>query len=304
MRSLQDLKIFVETAHRGSLTAAARVMDLSPAATSAAVKRLEAELGTPLFIRSTRSLRLTHPGEVFLEHCEQALQLVGDGFQAVRTGQTVIRDVLQLSMPSDVGRHYLLPWLDDFMERYPKVDVRLQLSDRLVDIYQQPVDIALRYGEPPESSLIALPIVAQNRRVLCASPDYLARYGEPDSPLALSGHNCLCFMLGEDVHARWRFWKDGQELSVKVRGNRTANDGDAVHRWVLAGKGIAYKSLLDVADDLRAGRLVSLCRDWQTEPTPLNLVCADRRQLSPAVQALRHFLVERCEAVFGSSLLG
>ncbi|MCD6436940.1 MAG: LysR family transcriptional regulator, partial [Halomonas sp.] len=165
MRSIQDLKIFIETARQGSLSAAARQMDLSPAATSAAVKRLEAELGVPLFIRSTRHLRLTHQGETFLGHCQQALQLLDDGCQAIQKGQNVIQDVLQLSMPSDIGRNLLLGWLDEFLDLYPRIDLRIQLSDRLVNIYRQPVDIALRYGELPDSNLIAVPLAPDNRRV-------------------------------------------------------------------------------------------------------------------------------------------
>lgn len=296
MRSLQELRIFVETARQGSLSGAARILDLTPAATSAAVKRLEAELGVPLFIRSTRHLRLTPQGETFLGHCQQALQLVDDGYQAIRTGQTVIQDVLQLSMPSDIGRSYLLGWLDTFLQTHPQIDVRVQLSDRLVNVYQQPVDIALRYGEPPDSSLIALPIVADNHRVLCATPAYLAQHGTPLHPGELAAHNCLCFMLGDEVHGRWHFWQQGQELSVKVTGNRVADDGHAVRHWVLAGEGIAYKSRLDVLDDLRAGRLLALCEGWDTEPAPFNLICADRRQLSPAVQALREFLASQFQA--------
>lgn len=295
MRSLQDLRIFIETARQGSLSGAARQMDLSPAAASAAIKRLEAEIGVPLFIRSTRHLRMTHQGETFLGHCQQALQLLEDGCQAVQTGQTVIQDVLQLSMPSDVGRNLLLDWLDEFLDKHPRIDLRIQLSDRLANVYRQPVDIALRYGEPPDSSLIAVPLLPDNRRVLCASPEYVQAFGAPLNPYELEQHNCLCFMLGEDVHGRWHFWQSGQEISVKVRGNRVADDGEAVKRWALAGKGIAYKSRLDVIEELRDGRLVPLCEDWETERTPFNLICADRRQFSPAVQALREFLFSRLD---------
>ncbi|WP_417532992.1 LysR family transcriptional regulator [Marinobacterium stanieri] len=295
MRSLQDLRIFIETARQGSLSGAARQMDLSPAVASAAIKRLEAEIGVPLFIRSTRHLRMTHQGETFLGHCQQALQLLEDGCQAIQTGQTVIQDVLQLSMPSDVGRNLLLDWLDEFLGQHPRIDLRIQLSDRLANVYRQPVDIALRYGEPPDSSLIAVPLLPDNRRVLCASPEYVQAFGVPLNPYELEQHNCLCFMLGEDVHGRWHFWQGGQEVSVKVRGDRVADDGEAVKRWALAGKGIAYKSRLDVIEELRDGRLVPLCEDWETERTPFNLICADRRQFSPAVQALREFLLSRLD---------
>ncbi|KAA3652458.1 MAG: LysR family transcriptional regulator [Proteobacteria bacterium] len=297
MNTLQDLEIFVHTADLGSLSAAARRLELTPAAASAALKRLETSLQAPLFVRSTRSLRLTAEGEVFLQHCRQALDLLADGRAAVASGRSVVRGALQLSLPSDLGRNVLLPWLDAFQRRHPALTLRLQMSDRLADVYRQPVDLTIRYGTLPDSSLVALPLVPGNRRVLCASPDYLARAGAPASPAELVGHNCLCFMLSEAVHDRWRFFRDGQETSVAVRGDRVSDDGDVVRRWALAGHGLAYKSRLDVHADLRAGRLVAVCQDWLGEPAPLNLLCADRRQLSPAVQQLRAFLMPRLAAL-------
>lgn len=297
MKTLQDLELFVRTAELGSLSAAARRLELTPAAASAALKRLEAALQAPLFVRSTRSLRLTAEGDMFLRHCRQALDLLAEGRAAVTSGRAVVRGVLQLSLPSDLGRNVLLPWLDVFQQRHPAVALRLQLSDRLADVYRQPVDLTIRYGTLPDSSLVALPLVPGNRRVLCASPDYLARAGAPASPAELVDHNCLCFMLGEAVHDRWRFFRDGQETSVAVHGDRVSDDGDVVRRWALAGHGLAYKSRLDVHADLQAGRLVAVCADWQGEPAPLNLLCADRRQLSPAVQQLRDFLTPRLTAL-------
>lgn len=294
MKSLQDLKIFNRTAELGSLSACARALELTPAACSAALKRLEAELGAALFVRSTRHLRLTQQGEQFLGVVQQALLLLETGYEQLHSGRSLIRGTLQLSLPSDLGRNRVLGWLDEFMEQHPQIELRVQLSDRLADIYRQPVDLALRYGLPPDSSLIALPVARDNRRVLCAAPAYLAAHGRPRHPEELAGHNCLCFMLGEQSHNRWRFFREGRELSVAVRGNRMGDDGDAVRRWALAGHGIAYKSALDIGEELHEGRLVPLCPEWLGEPSPLNLLCADRRQLNPAVQALHTFLADRC----------
>ncbi len=294
MKMLRDLEIFRRAAESGSLSGAARGLDLTPAAASMALKRLEAELGVPLLVRSTRSLRLTHAGEIFLQHCRQALQLVAEGREALRSGDAPVGGVVQLSVPSDLGRNVVLPWLDEFQALHPGVQLRLLLSDRLADIYRQPVDLVLRYGTLPDSALVALPVAAANHRILCAAPAYLDRAGVPASPEALAGHNCLCFMLGDYVHDRWRFFQGESEVAVQVSGDRVSDDGDAVRRWAVAGRGVAYKSALDIADDLQAGRLVRLCRDWTGEPAPLNLVCADRRQISAVVQALRAFLSQRC----------
>lgn len=295
MRALQDLQLFVRIADSGSLSAAARGLDLTPAAASAALKRLEAELDAPLFIRSTRKLRLTAEGEVFLDHCRQALALLADGREALATGRTIVSGPLQISAPSDFGRNILAGWLDEFQARFPGVELRLSLSDRVADVYRQPVDIALRYGQPADSSLIALPLAPDNVRVLCAAPAYLARRGTPGELADLAQHNCLCYMLGASTHDRWRFvGANGGECSQRVAGDRVADDGEMVSRWVRAGHGIAYKSALDIADDLAAGRLIRLCPEWRGDPAPLNLVCADRRQLSPAIRELRALLAARC----------
>lgn len=178
--------------------------------------------------------------------------------------------------------------------------MRLQFSDHVADVYSQPVDIALRYGRPPDSNLIALPIAPQNRRVLCAAPAYLERCGAPRAPAELVDHNCLAYALSSQIHDRWRFFKEGSEESIQVRGNRVSDDGDIVRRWAVAGHGIVYKSRLDVLRDLQAGNLVALCAEWQSESAPLNLMCADRRQLSPAVQLLREFLIERFTEMGGA----
>lgn len=294
MKALRDLDVLCLAAELGSLSAAARRLGMTPAAASMALRRLEQELGAPLFVRSTRSLRLTDAGRVFVDRCRQALQVIEDARETIQSGRGALSGLLQLSLPSDLGRNVVLPWLDHFLTAHPGVQLRLLLSDRLADIYRQPVDLALRYGSLPDSGLVALPVAPGNYRVLCASPDYLAQHGVPQHPHDLLHHNCLRFMLGDEVHAAWRFSRDGALLSVAVTGRQVADDGDAVHRWALAGQGIAYKSALDVAGDLASSRLVRLLPDWQGEPAPLHLLCADRRQLSPVVQALRETLVAEC----------
>lgn len=299
IRNLHDLELFVRAAELGSLSAAARQLDLSPALASAGLKRLEGELGVPLMLRSTRSLRLTGEGERLLPAARLALDGLRDATEEIATGRQVVRDHLQISLPSDLGRNHILGWLDEFQARWPEVSFRLQFSDRLADVYRQPVDLAIRYGSPPDSGLVALPLYAANRRILCAAPAYLAAHGAPASPTDLASHNCLRFRLGDELHDQWRFTRGADELRIDVAGNRACDDGDAVRRWAIAGRGIAYKSGLDVAADLAAGRLVRLCPDWQGEPVPLALLCADRRQLSPTVVLLRDHLRERCEALAG-----
>ena len=294
MLRLDDLALFARTAELGSLSAAARALDCSPAVASAALKRLEQQLETRLFIRSTRSLRLTAEGEQFLAHTRAALQSLEDGRQALVGDKAAISGVLQLSAPSDFGRNVLLPWLDEFQREHPQLSLRLLLSDHVTDLFRQPVDIALRYGEPEDSSLVALPIAPANRRVLCAAPGYFATHGKPQQPDELLTHNCLLYMLGGRVHERWAFGEGKRAVNVAVCGNRVSDDADVVRRWAVAGQGVTYKSWLDVAGDVQAGRLQLALENYLGEPTPLNLICAHRAQLSKPVHLLREFLQQRC----------
>jgi DNA-binding transcriptional LysR family regulator len=303
IRNLQDLETFVATAEQGSLSAAARLLETSPAVASASLKRLEADLGTPLFIRSTRSMRLTLAGERLLGRSKvllDGLREAEEEVREVRAGQDNVEGQLQISMPSDLGRHVVLPWLNEFQARYPGVRLRLQLTDRLANIYREPVDIALRFGVPPDSSMVALPLLEDNRRVLCAAPAYLARRGMPASPRELDDHNCLCFMLDETVNDRWRFKKGSEDIEITVHGDRVADDSEVVKRWALAGLGICYRSRIDVHDDLASGRLRLLCPDWEGVNAPLYMLLANRKQVSPAVRLLREFLSSRMQALGAS----
>ena len=196
MVRFEDLRIFVAAADHGSFSAAARELDLTPAVASAALKRLELTLETRLFVRSTRSLRLTSDGERYLEYARSAIATLEAGKNAMARDKTAISGTLSVSIPSDLGRHVLLPWLDDFQHQHPRVSFQVRISDRLADLYRQPVDIAIRYGTPNDSALVALPLAEHNRRVVCASPAYLARHGVPQAPADLRRHNCLSFVLG------------------------------------------------------------------------------------------------------------
>ncbi len=297
INNIQDLEIFVKTAECGGLSAAARVLDLSPAVVSAALKRLENNLNVALLMRTTRSMRLTIEGEMFLHRCKPLVEGLREAENLVNTGKALVNGNLQISMPSDLGRNVVLPWLNEFQNKYPDVHLRVQITDRVADVYRQPVDIALRYGVPPSSGLIAFPLVPDNRRVLCAAPAYIKKYGNPKTPHDLMTHNCLCLMINETIYNTWRFWKNGEEVYVNVQGDRFSDDSDAVRRWATAGYGIIYRSYLDVAKDIRAGSLEIVCTDWIGEQFPLYLVCADRRFITTTVRILREFLEEKVAVI-------
>lgn len=290
---VDDLNLFVRTAHTCNITAAANQLNMTAAAASAAIKRLENQLGTQLFIRSTRQLRLTAEGERFLLHCQQALTSLEEGKDSLHAMQGKIAGKIRLSTSSDFGRNILLPWLDEIMLANPELSLDLSLGDSLSDFYLDRVDMQLRYGEPEDSSLIAFPIIKMDR-VICASPRYLAEYGKPETPEDLLQHNCLCYQVAGSSFDTWTFQQGKQTQKIKVGGKHEANDADIIHRWVVAGKGIAYKSRLDMAADLSSGKVVELLKDYQSPELSIYLICPSRKQVTPVVLMLRDFLREKC----------
>lgn len=290
MSRLADLELLQRAVDLGSLTAAAKALDWSPAAASTAIKRLEQQWGVPLLVRTTRSLRLSAEGEQLMPHLRQALRAIDEARAAAAAQREALQGELQIGMPSDLGRHVLLPWLTRFQQQHPGVALRLHFSDSTANLARSPLDLAMRYGTPPDSTQVALPLMPHNRRVLVASPGYLAQHGAPERPADLARHSALRFMLRDDLPRVWRFELAGQWHEAPVQGRLAANDGEVVKRWALEGQGIAYKSRLDVAAELRAGSLVHLRPDWLGEPSPLHLVLPGRGQLTPLVRALHQGL--------------
>jgi DNA-binding transcriptional LysR family regulator len=288
MYSTTDLQLFIHTADLGSLSNAARQLDLLPATASASLKRLEQQLNTRLFVRSTRSMRLTPEGTLFLEYSRQALALLQEG-QAVLTAGGPVSGHLRLSMPSDVGRNVLLPWLDAFQDNHPQVTLSLQFSDRVVDLFRDPVDVAFRYGPLDDSTLVSQ-ILAPSRRVAVAAPSYLAKHGRPSVPKDLASHNCLLYYLQHGLFNNWRFYTGKTAVDVKVRGDRMTDDAAIARTWAVAGVGIAYKSWLDVRQDVADGRLEIILEQFTGEETPLSMVYPHRSSMSPSLRALLAFL--------------
>ncbi len=297
MSEIDDLQVFVRTADLGSFSAAARELGISPAVASLAIQRLEQKSQVRLFVRSTRALRLTTEGELFLSHVRESLHHLQLGYQSLRLDEHGFQGPLQLAAPSDLGRHALLSWLQVFKQRFPTLEIRLLICDQWADLYRQPVDLAIRYGVFDDSSLIALPIAPHNRRIFCASPDYLARHGTPHQPQELTQHACLAFMRDHQLYDQWRYEDAGQTQVVTIQPRHTCNDAEIVRRWAVAGEGVAYKSWLDVAEDVRAGRLVWLMPAYSGESVPLSLVCPHRNQLTPVVKALLDLLRQQCDTL-------
>lgn len=289
MLNLADIQLFIRVSESGGISGAARALGLTPAAASAAIKRLERQVASQLFERSTRSLRLTQAGEDFLGYCRQSVLALEEGLAALRDGREELSGEIHLGAPSDLGRDRLDRILEPFRQRHPQIRLIMHLSDGIHDLYRNPIDLVLRYGLLRDSTLIARKL-CDNSRAVCAAPAYLARAGRPASFEDLAEHNCICFYRNGEPYNRWRLFDQGQAREVVVSGDRAADDGAMVRQWALQGCGIVYKSRLDIADDLASGRLIDLFPAAQCEPVPLFAVYPSRQYQPARLQALLEFL--------------
>jgi len=289
---IQDLQIVLKVAELKSITAAATDMGLRTATASAAVKRVEAALGAELFVRSTRRLRISSAGEKFIPQCQQSMATLESARQSIKEDLDIVDGELRITVSSDLGRNLVIPWLDDFMELHPKVSLKVNISDSQIDFNRDSVDMALRYGSPEDRNVYGFKI-CDVPVLLCATPEYLNAQGTPSIPADLATHRGLFYQLHGLKHDSWSFSKDGAATTVKMRGNRSSNDGDLVRRWCVAGKGIALKSALDIANDLLAGRVVHVMPQYKSSATELWLVCPSRQSITPAVRRLRDMCTEK-----------
>jgi DNA-binding transcriptional LysR family regulator len=297
MLRLEDLTLFVRAAAQGSFSEAAREAGIPPAQVSAAIKRLETQLNIRLFARSTRSLRLTPEGETWLPFATQMLDTLQAGLQKIQAPEDEVRGTLQIAVPSDLGRNLLLSVFQDFRRRHPALRLRILFSDSRTDVFKDPVDVAFRYGVNDDASFISLPVVAENRRVLVASPEWIARHGEPQTPQELQTQNALTYVLRGRLYDRWTLFRDGQRYDIPVTSSIMSDDAEVIRRLAIAGEGIANKSWLDVSEDIAQGRLRIILPEYQGDNVPLNMICPHRKQLSTAVRLLYDAVREKCASI-------
>lgn len=294
MDNLGDIRLFVEAAVLGGLSAAGRKLGLSPAAASARLFKLEASLRTRLFERTTRQLRLTEEGRTYLAYCEIALQALDDAHGALQAGRSTVAGKVRISATSDFGRHVLKGWLDDFNLMYPDVTFGMVLSDSLSNLVMDEIDLAIRFGVSPDSTLVARPL-APNRRVACASPKYLSVHGAPEHPKDLDHFDCIVLGTAAGFANEWRFTR-GEEVetyTVPVVDSRETNDGALAREWAVAGYGIAMKSIWDIGADLRAGRLTVVMPQWRSVDVPVHALYKNSRYMAARVRKVLDFLAER-----------
>jgi len=281
MGRLKQIETFVSVASRGSLTAAADAEGIAPGVVSRRLNALEARLGVKLLLRTTRRVTLTFEGSAYLEDCQRILRELGDAEASVTLGGVKARGHLRLSAPAGFGRRHVAPLIMQFLDANPEVTVSLDLSDRLVDLVNEGVDCAIRVGELSDSSLVSIRL-AENRRVVVASPAYLEARGTPQTLADLASHNCLS--LGQQ--RGWLFC-DGEEIvSIKVSGQLECNDGAVLHEWALAGRGLAWRSMWEVGEDLQRGVLVPVLDAFVAPPTGIYAVFPQRKYLPLRVRLL------------------
>jgi len=256
------------------MSATARAEGVTPAIIGRRLDALEERLGVKLLLRTTRRISLTFEGAAFLEDCQRILRELADAEAAVSLGGIRPGGHLKISAPAGFGRRHVAPLLTRFIAENPEVTVLLELSDRLVDLVEENVDCAIRIGELADSSLISIRL-GEMRRVIVASPDYIARFGVPPAPTALVEHNCLSLRQQRG----WALRVEGDVRTVKVSGSLECNDGAVLHDWALAGKGLAWRSLWEVGADIAAGRLVTVLDEFAAPAVGIHAVVPQRRHL-------------------------
>lgn len=293
MSPVSELAFFIQLVRLGSLAATARELNLTPPAVSKRLAQLEQRLGVRLLNRTTRSISLTAEGELYLVNAQRILGEIEEMERQVSSSRAEPKGLLRVNAPLGFGRTHVGPAISSFVQRHPEVEVQLQLTDRPINLPDDAIDVAIRFGDLPDSRLIARKI-ASNRRRLCASPGYLQRCGVPETPRDLAGHACIVLRQNDAAFGSWRLSKGKQAESVKVHGGLSTNDGEVALNWALEGHGILMRAEWNMARYLRSGELVEVLGDYETPPADIYAVYLERLNLSAKVS----FFIEHLREFF------
>lgn len=288
-----DLGFFSALAAAGSLSAAARELGLTTAAVSKRLAQMEARVGIALVNRTTRRMSLTPEGELVLEHARRILGDIDALAERLGVAKAQPEGLLRVNATLGFGRSHVAPLLSRFVRKHPQVEVQLQLSVNPPPLAEESWDVCVRFGAPPDARIVARRL-APNRRLLCASPAYLARHGEPKTPRDLVRHNCIGIRQGDEAYGVWRL-SSGRGRAraaepVKIHGNLTTNDGEIAVNWALDGHGILMRAEWDIARYLRTGRLVQVLPQYETPDADIYAVYPQRHQFTARVRAFVEFL--------------
>ncbi|MET0266819.1 MAG: LysR substrate-binding domain-containing protein [Duganella sp.] len=288
MGQFRQISTFVEVVARGSLSAAARAEGIAPAMIGRRLDALEARLGVKLLQRTTRKLALTDEGAAFLEDCQRILAELEAAETAVAERSANVTGHLMISAPAGFGRQHVAPLLPSFLSEHRDLTATLNMTDRVTDIVGEGVDVAIRIASLADSSLVSVKL-ADNERVVVAAPAYLKRYGTPQTLADLARHNCLA-ISSEGSQRGWTFRENGKNVVIKVGGNMGCNDGQVLHDWALAGKGLAWRSMWEVGSEIEAGKLCTVLDNYAAPGNDIHAVFAQRRHLPLRVRVFVDFL--------------
>lgn len=288
MDHFKQISTFVDVAIKGSLSAAARAEGIAPAMIGRRLDALEERLGVKLLQRSTRKIALTNEGITFLEDCQRILADLENAESAVSERSVRASGHLLISAPAGFGRQHVAPLIPSFLTEHRDVTVTLNLNDRVVDLIGEGIDVAIRIAALSDSNLIGVKL-ADNKRVVVASPTYIRKFGTPASLDDLAKHNCLA-ISSEGSQRGWTFRQAGKNVTLKVNGNMVCNDGAVLHDWALAGKGLAWRSMWEVATEIESGQLVTVLDEFAAPGNDIYAVFAQRRHLPLRIRAFVDFL--------------
>ena len=293
MPNPQHLATFSAIVAAGSISKAALHMGCGKSVISRQLAKLEADLGARLIQRTTRRLTLTEVGEVVLLEAQQIDSSLANVAQITGQFQQEVRGRLRVACPRPLGQRYLVPLITEFTQIYPQVEITLQVEDRMTDLITDQIDVAVRIAHLEDSTLVARKL-ADNARVLVASPAYLARAGHPSEPADLAQHNCLLYINGTTVWDAWSFSKDGITYPVRANGSIRVNDGMALAAIACSGAGITVLDRLLVEPELAGGALVELLPGYRMNPGPsIYAVYPARKWLALNTTTFVAFLQER-----------
>ncbi len=288
MDQFKQISTFVDVINKGSLSAAARAEGIAPAMIGRRLDALEGRLGVKLLQRTTRKIALTNEGAAFLEHCQRILLDLENAESQVSERSIRPSGHLNVSAPAGFGRQHIAPLLPSFLSEHREVSVTLNLNDRVVDLIGEGIDVAIRIADLSDSNLIGVKL-ADNKRVVVASPEYLKKHGRPASLDELSRHNCLA-ISSEGSQRGWTFRQNGKNVTLKVQGNMVCNDGAVLHDWALDGRGLAWRSMWEVGTAIESGKLVTVLDEFAAPGNDIYAVFAQRQHLPVRIRAFVDFL--------------
>jgi len=291
---LNAMAIFVRVVERGSFSAVAREMQTSQPTISKVLRALEIELGGKLIARSTRQLSLTDEGQRYYSECRQILAAVDAAEHSFQSARETIAGHLRIGSSVSFGRLQIAPRLPAFLQRYPEIQIDLQLSDQHQDLVSEGLDVTFRIGELNDSGLIARQI-GITHRVTVAAPAYLAQQGQPQTPQQLSEHNCLLFNLLSSQNL-WVYERGGQRHPVRVKGNAQSNNSEAIREMVLGGLGIALSPVWLFSEDLKAGRVTAILQAYTAQSLPIHALSPANRRQSARVKAFVDYMSQALQA--------